>query len=276
MAIKKIVLPTDFSLESAHALEAALDLASQMSAELDIIHAIDLPFFEVEMQEEGVREAYRSGLQKYAKDKMAHFVSGTGAITIRSFVEFGKVEDVVTRFSRNNDVDIIVMGSKGDTSTDNLSGSNTGKVINKASCPVLVIKEKPHPQMFREIVFASDFNENVPEETVNILKSLQRLFFTKVHFIHVITPEKFISSIDIQAKMEVFVKVFDFDNYTIQIVTDKTVESGILAYTNFMEAGIIALGTHGDYSWHSFNISRGLINKQSSPILTFKIDCEEA
>jgi nucleotide-binding universal stress UspA family protein len=86
-------------------------------------------------------------------------------------VQVGMASDCILDFARCQEADLIVMGTHGRRGFDRLMlGSVTERVIRKASCPVLTVKEpsqgfissekQPGPIHLGRILFCSDFSDN--------------------------------------------------------------------------------------------------------------------
>jgi universal stress protein A len=145
-AIKKILVPTDFSKASAHSLRYACTLADTMNASLCLIHVIEnqyLPggYMEYyapppEYFEQVERESRKSLEALLAPDEQlkyrATLVQRTGAAA----------HEILSYLHEQADVDLVVMATHGRGSVARLMmGSVTDKIVRAASCPVLTIRD---------------------------------------------------------------------------------------------------------------------------------------
>jgi nucleotide-binding universal stress UspA family protein len=74
--------------------------------------------------------------------------------------------------------------------------------------------------------------------------------------------------------MKNFIADFEVKNYSMQIYNDSNIETGILNFSNTVDADLIGLCTHGRTGLsHFFNgsISEDLVNHAIKPVITFKI-----
>ena len=142
---KKILVPVDFSDVSAKALKVALELASDMDAEITVLHAVSMsavslpvdgvPVFNDEMIEEELGQAKKS-LSEFLKDKK-------GKAKITEVVCFGEPTSEVNNYSDENKSDMIVMGTHGRTGLFHLlMGSVAESVLRDATVPVLCVPAK--------------------------------------------------------------------------------------------------------------------------------------
>jgi nucleotide-binding universal stress UspA family protein len=146
---QKIVVAIDGSEMGEKALDAAVVIAKEQQAELSLLHigrevlvgqyavgemAYIAKQYDIEFNEIIKKEA--EALLNQAKEKaeaqgvaaVSHYVTGDPA---RQIVEFAK----------ENDIDLIVIGSRGLSGLKEIMlGSVSHKVSQLAECPVLIIK----------------------------------------------------------------------------------------------------------------------------------------
>jgi nucleotide-binding universal stress UspA family protein len=147
--IKKILYATDFSDLSAWAFQYAVSLAVKCGAELHCISVVDDSYqywltFDVAMVPAGpameeLTAAAERQLGKFLDGKLPAGIPTTGRLLRgRPFVE-------IIRYARENDVDMIVMGTHGwGALRQALMGSVADKVVRKSACPVLAVRHPDH------------------------------------------------------------------------------------------------------------------------------------
>lgn len=135
---KKILLATDGSRYSKAASERAIDFAFQYGGQIVVVSAVDVP---AELYGEAPDAV--EGLIKKAKgyvDDVKRQAEASG-IKIEAFVREGEAYKAIIDLAKEQNANIIVMGSHGRTGLKRLlMGSVTEKVIGYSSCPVLVVK----------------------------------------------------------------------------------------------------------------------------------------
>jgi nucleotide-binding universal stress UspA family protein len=141
MKAKKILFPTDFSHTGDAALELATALARDSGATLLIVHAEEPPMAY------GGGELYY-GLPNPATadlEKMLQEVKPSDPdVPFESRMITGDPASAIVRLAKEEDVDLIVMGTHGRTGLSRLlMGSVTEAIVRRASCPVLTVK---HPE----------------------------------------------------------------------------------------------------------------------------------
>ena len=122
-------------------------------------------------------------------------------------------------------------------------------------------------------MFASDF-KNDNEETYKQAVKFAELFDAKIHLLLVNTANNFITTYESRTLINDFISGQTFENYTINVHNDTSVEEGILNFSAEIDADLIGISTHGRQGIaHFFNssISEDLVNHAKRPVITFKI-----
>lgn len=275
--MKKLLVPTDFSGEAENALKVAAQLAKKYDCEIILLHMIELPLNQISTEmasPENLPEALffmKLAHQKFETEINNEYLKD---ITISETVEFNEVSKGILDACEKYDVDLIVMGSHGiEQQKDLFVGSNTEKVVRTSSTPVLVIKNTHEHFDIKEFVFASDFNNDNKETYMQAIK-LANLFDAKIHLLNVNTPSNFTTTAASKVRMLEFTEQTTFDNYTINIYNDNTVEKGILNFSRIINADLIGISTHGRQGISHFlngSISEDLVHHANRPVVTFKI-----
>lgn len=92
--------------------------------------------FGIQLGAMGTTYVSAKGFAAAAKNK-----AETKDVATSTFVGEGEAFEVITKLSRKESIDVIIMGSHGRTGLKRLlMGSGTEKVIGYAPCPVLVVK----------------------------------------------------------------------------------------------------------------------------------------
>jgi nucleotide-binding universal stress UspA family protein len=137
----RILCPTDASENGDRALDYAGRLAAEEGAELHIVHVVErLATGRAAGQLARVDEPERyDELQQRASEISARRIKTT---LHTPYANVGGVADCVSRIARDNDVDLIVVGTRGHSAlVGAVLGSVTQRLLHVASCPVLAV---PH------------------------------------------------------------------------------------------------------------------------------------
>jgi nucleotide-binding universal stress UspA family protein len=143
--IRRILLPTDFSTAGAPATEYACSLAEKYGAELHLLHVIPdalpiiVPEYGSAVWTEELIEQAEAAAQK-SLEKLPPPGRGARFDVIRA-TRRGIAHAEITRYARENDVDLIVMGTHGRTGLMHvLLGSIAERTVRLAPCAVLTVR----------------------------------------------------------------------------------------------------------------------------------------
>jgi len=145
-----ILVPTDGSPLSDHALEQALELAKGLGARITVLTVIE-PFQVVAYEPEQVA-ATRDAYEKYAREEAARRVAHANELAANSGVAFEVVSlsaddphEAIIQAARERGCDLVAMASHGRRGIKALVlGSVTAKVLTHSDLPVLVYRPPVH------------------------------------------------------------------------------------------------------------------------------------
>jgi nucleotide-binding universal stress UspA family protein len=146
-AFKKILVPVDFSDGSAAAVQHAVTLAKNLQAEVDIVHAFDVPTFippHVVVMMGEVDAPLSEHAERHAKEQLEEFIHKMNipeGVKWSSRVLLGPPAVTVLEAAEQGKHDLIVMGTHGRTGLPRLvMGSVAEKIVRNSSCPVLTVR----------------------------------------------------------------------------------------------------------------------------------------
>ena len=275
--MKRIVVPTDFSECAMSALKIAAKISDKTGAVISLVHTYQLPvygFTSGRLMYDGaeigkIRKQIEDELQKIAK---MPFIKKYRVE--RFLLPDYAVEDIVS-YDKLKKADLIVMGTHGTSGwKDDLIGSNTERLIRRAKCPVLAIRQGDEKKFNpKNVVFASNFYGEVYER-FDAIRYFASIFDSKLHLLLVNTPTDFITTQYSENLMNTFKEKFKLKDVTMSIFNDETVEDGIIHFARRVKADLIALETHGRTGVNHIlrgSIAEDTANHSSIPVLTFRI-----
>jgi nucleotide-binding universal stress UspA family protein len=139
---RRILVPVDFSAHAAAALRMARTVAPE--AELVLAHIAEIPFAG-KLENAGVSKGVMRELQQrselQARAAMDDFVrqAELGSVLTQRVIRQGDVPTIIAELETQLDCDLVVMGKRGLSLTDELLlGSVTRHVLARSHCDVLV------------------------------------------------------------------------------------------------------------------------------------------
>ncbi|WP_366186501.1 universal stress protein [Flavobacterium ovatum] len=274
--MKRILVPTDFSIHAENALRTAAVIAKKTNSEILLLHMLEIP---TQMNDAITGAAAIPEIMlfiKKAKEVLEEISNKEhlNNIFISKHVKFEKASEGILSFLKNHEIDLIVMGSKGISGIEEvLVGSNTEKVVRQSDVPVLVVKNDKINLDEPNFVFASDFSAETKGPFQKMI-DFAKIFDAKITLVTICTPNSFKSTIVARRMTSEFIANFDIRNYTTHLYNDTNVEKGILNFSSEIDADLIGLCTHGRTGLAHFftgSISEDLVNHAIKPVITFKI-----
>ena len=148
-AIKKILVPTDFSEASKAALKYACELADVTNGSLCILHAVEKPYPVGGYPDYySLPQEYFEQLERSARRELEAFLEAVltpeegkkyGAqLVLRSGVA---AQEILLYLEEHDDIGLVVMATHGRGGVARLMmGSVADKIVRAARCPVLTIR----------------------------------------------------------------------------------------------------------------------------------------
>lgn len=277
--MNKILVPFDFSQVSEHALDFACQIAEKADSEIMLLNVIEHPTpdsFKTMgiLNEDPMEQLYIKKMYELVQEKLTEVVDRQGG-NISTKIQLGNAFNTIIDQITEENVDLLVAGTAGAEGLDEFFvGSNAEKIVRKAACPVITLKEKADLDPIENIVFASDFM-NTDDAFIAKMKELQELFGAKLSIVKINTPASFTSTRHDMKQMEEFVAKYSIENYSIDIYNYKNEEDGIVFYAEDVKADMIALGTHqrkGVGHFLAGSIAEDVVNHASVPVWTAHLD----
>lgn len=184
--MKTILIPTDFSDNAAMAFSYGLIFARKISAEIILYHVTHVPHGVVPPPIASSFEYIESkALEDLIKWKDS-IIKNERHVEVKLKVETGFAVDEISAFSKKNAVDMIIMGTKGASGIHEVFlGSNAAAVIEKASCPVLIIPDNAKFKNIEKIVFATNFQDS-DFQSISFLAEMASLFNSEILIVHIV------------------------------------------------------------------------------------------
>lgn len=139
---KKILIATDGSEQNRKAVEYGIDLAKISNGKVYPVYVVDTAAFSSIPMDSGWEMMY--DLIKEEGREATHWVEKLAEdadIECEPTILEGHPSHEIINFAKNNDIDVIVMGTLGKSGLDKfLLGSVAEKVIRNSPAPVLVVR----------------------------------------------------------------------------------------------------------------------------------------
>lgn len=191
--MRKVLVPTDFSENAFNALKYASQIFKYEKSEFLIVHTYadevyrKVPEAKRDLLEELKDETLRRSetelksilarIKEYAPNPQHKF---------RAISVFGALIDEVNDLVNEENMDIVVMGTRGATNDKKIAfGSNTLQLMKYVHCPVLAIPEgyEYHPP--KEILFPTNYMVPYKRRELKLLCDMTDSFRSTIHILYI-------------------------------------------------------------------------------------------
>jgi nucleotide-binding universal stress UspA family protein len=248
--MKRIVIPTDFSEVAGYAETAAIHLAQTWKASLLYCHVSEeLPEgWEKKKQSQKVEDLEAQEIAKRITSQLQKRVDQARDAGLDADLQLktGKLWRVIKDLSESKDIDMIIMGSHGVSGKEEyFIGSNTQKVVRKATKDVLIIKHPLEQLSFKKVMFATGLNKNDKEAFDKFLELMAPFGPDEIHILAINTPGYFGQpTILMHEGLKELAGMVEGSICKTHFLSDFTVEGGIRHFSEEIGVDLIALSNH--------------------------------
>jgi len=245
---RNILLPTDFSKNSWHAILYALELYKKEYCDFYILNVFTA---NSNILDSLINMAPGSDLYENAK-----LNSENGLAKILDMIAFREEKNSKHKFipvsTYNNplaaiknivedkDIELIIMGTKGKTGSRKVSyGSNAIDVMEKArNCPVIVVPEKAKHTLPIEIVFPTSYKTHFKKRELNYMVEIAKTCKSSIRVLHVFEENKLDNKqIENKKLLEDIIKDVD---YSFHVLSSMYIPSAINCFVESRDSDMVA------------------------------------
>lgn len=135
MLFKNILMPTDFSCNSAEAYEFALNFAKRYSAKLHILHVLE----PLTQNSESINHYDRMNFERdrifNAEEELERFINkfSNAHVELYRIVLRGKAYEEIIKYAKSENADLIIISTHGKTNLYHSVAGNVAKKVLKFS-----------------------------------------------------------------------------------------------------------------------------------------------
>lgn len=180
--MKNILIPTDFSDYAWNALLFALNLFQEHDINLHLLHTIPNETNRATLATNTFSQAKTEilALQQKIKAEIPQ-----QRLRICSLIRRGKLVDTIRNEVSERNIDLIVMGSKGQSGIYHQSiGKHTTDVIHKVQCTTLVIPDQARFSPIKNIALPTDYSIYLGPKILTTLTYFSKLCKASVQVFH--------------------------------------------------------------------------------------------
>ena len=268
----KILIPTDFSVLSRVAIEFAIELGKKFKAELillSVVYQEGPP--RARLNTKDLQEIIINDARKKCAQIIADLKSSYSPKVECQVISGYPVSQVVNNYANNNDINLIIMGTKGATGLKKIFlGSNAASVIDKSMVPVIAVPEFAQFNDLADIVYATDIIDLRSE--IERVVTFARKFNARVHVLHVTSPREE-KAIDAKEIVTQLIKRLNYPHISFAVSHADDPEEGIDEYITKNKIDMLAMFTH-ELTFFEKLFGKGITRQvalfNKVPLLTFK------
>ena len=270
--IYKILIATDFSKNATHARNYGLNLANTLKADVIIFNAYEIPISSMGTH---TFRNYKEVFKKNSINKLAEEIKEAKSLFKNINISFEYVCDIsknaILERSKNDDIDIVLLGSKGESKiSEKLFGGTCTGIINKTKKPLIIIPIKSEIKIPEKIVLATDFSINI--DLITTLKEIAKKLLSNIDIITVLNSKRDEKSI-IKKQLKVnsvLKKEMKLTLHRFHTINNDSVENGILNYIKDNKVDLLTVIPKHKSFWENLikeSISKKLVSSSKIPLL---------
>lgn len=284
--MKRILVPTDFSMEAENAIQTAIPIAQAFDASLVLLHVLEVSskdtFTKTSVAGSAgevsdtihINENLKLAQENFSRSYALHGLADID-VELEQYIRVGSPTQQIEESIKKENIDFIIMGTKEAWGlNDILLGTSTDKLLRKVNCPVLSVNEVVPADAFTKIVFPTT---TYSKETglVETIKKFQKAFGSKIYLVRINTPMHFMPDKDSLALLEEYALDNNLKNYESHVYSHTEEEDGIREFAELIKGGMIAVSTSahtGLWKIIQGSVTKELVSHSKRPVLTMKMD----
>jgi universal stress protein A len=141
--IKKVLVPIDFSDYSKSALKYAVNFSKLFNAEIILIYVVEPVIYPPDFSMGQIAmPSLNTEWDERAKDELDKLAKSEISTSVKTILKTGKPFVEIIETAKEENIDLIIIATHGHTGVEHiLFGSTAEKVVRKAPCPVLTLRE---------------------------------------------------------------------------------------------------------------------------------------
>ena len=241
--VMRILLPTDCSKLALECAKYALRLTEKINAEFILLHSDPTPrpsYSFVNKLDDLIESEALSSL-----DRCVTQISDETGIkaNITTAFKFGDPVSAINEYAQEHDVDLIIMGTKGETVIKNrLFGSVASGVLESTTVPTLFYQINATEGVPEKILFPTDLT-NISDEMEGLI-TFAEFFNAQIDVVHVHPDMVDSTSFDEERTKLQLIATSNYPHITFNTVVNVDIIAGIHDYVEKHDPDLICMFTY--------------------------------
>jgi nucleotide-binding universal stress UspA family protein len=276
--IRRILVPTDFSVLSLHALHHAERIATRIRAQIRLLNVVeqyvdtigaDPSMITLAMDIQRKVQARNSK----ALEKIAHAARKRSNLHVNAGVRIGRIATTITRTARETHADLAIMGTHGASGfVERLLGSTTYRVAAISRIPILSVHKRFRSNRYSNLIYPVRERAQAMQKFPYAL-TFASLFNARVHVVgHLPAGNKPLSE-KIRALCLLIEKKFSAQGLATKraFTTSDEFPEAIVRYANAYSDSLVVIMQNYDFRLIDLfkgSFTKKMLHKVLSPVLT--------
>ena len=267
--MKKILVPTDFSVNSKAGVRFAINWATRSTIELDFVHVLNV--LRLTRWSDAYFEKYAAQEVKLASAQLEKWIAGLyrqmnvkpGKHSFLVIQGLSPDVSILEHCRSNPGIDFICISTRGAGKIKKIFGTNTGNLISRSQIPVLAIPKNYRTAPVKSIMYASDLG-NYADEIDKVMDFAQSQK-AKIDVVHLSSPHEV--SIDRTTLQMAFRKKFKygFELHFEKSNTNLSLVENLQKQISFIKPSVVIM-----FTYQQRNFFQRLFISSRSQELSFK------
>lgn len=266
-----VLVPTDFSKNAYQTLRYAISTINGKSIHIILLNTYQLLPSTSEMFisiDDILQKNSEEGLIKEIESVKEEFPDKAFSYDLISLN--GSLKNGIRQVIKENNVDLVMMGTSGATGLEKLFiGSNASDIIKAIGKPVLILPDDENIDKLDKIVLAIDYKEIVDSQMMESLKLMATLNGAHINIISIVPEGKSKEVNKISNKLAVCEELKNF-SHSYELIEGSNVVDSINDFVLKKEANLLAVIPHKIGFFESFfhkSVSKELVLRAHIPMM---------
>ncbi|MFT5723663.1 MAG: nucleotide-binding universal stress UspA family protein [Bacteroidia bacterium] len=187
-----ILVPTDLSTASNHAMDHAVGIAGLFDNQITLLYVVEESFFKSIFSGGMEKAVLLEAINAKLIEKAEAIKSKNPNLTVNTIVREGKVYKQIIEISQTYACDSIVMGFSGASGMDRFMGSTTTRVLKSSEVPVVIVKDVKSNIKYGKVILPIDLTRQ-SRQKVDWAMHIAKQYNSEIHVIMEIEKDEFLA-----------------------------------------------------------------------------------
>jgi len=245
---KRVLLPTDYSKNALNAIRYAQKLFKDIPCDFYLLNAYDVSGGSQRTMVPEPGEHFYETAKRQSEEQMERLLVALNVMPenakhrFHTYCVFNDLVEAVKNMIAKKDIDIIVMGTKGVTSSKSrIFGTKTVQVMEQIrNCPVVVVPEHHVFEPPKEIVFPADYKTDYKKKELNHLTEIAKLHDAKINVLHIDKNKDGKLNQKELTNKQLLQDILDGTDYEMHFLSSVKISKGIKLFVESRNCNMIA------------------------------------